>query len=342
MSFRALFAAWSVQTRTANGWAVLMALAGHHNDETELCCPSQTTLAARTNLSVDTVGRAVKDLEAEGLIKRHVRRRPDTGARISDRYELLFASPRQLILLLEKQALTYDPDPLTRNLQGGDLALLAGSDPNPQGAEGGLTRTQRGAPPQAADETSKITGKGSSGAKTPDATTAQVDAIWAAIPTQRATKAEPNLPDVRKRSESKGEVAKALTARLRDGHPFDRVLAGVVAYYADPDITKAGPNGPYQYAQGCQRVLRKGLWETYLPPEEEADEDMFGARHDPGAVRSSPAVDLVADWQGAVWLDEWLENPGSWRGERGPQPGHQGCRVNPDLLTAKGITPWTP
>jgi hypothetical protein len=341
LSFRALHAAWLTTVGDASAQLVLFALAGHHNDETNQCNPSQATLARRTGLSVDTVGRACKRLVADGLVQRHVNRDPNTGFRYSDSYTLLFASPRQLALLLVQQADEEDAAGLDRNLQGLGLAKAGTAPPTPQGAGTGQQRVGAGQSPHGADETSNKTGKASSG-RMPDATQAQIDAVWAAIPDQRAKKGEAPLPDIRKRSESKGEVGKALSARLREGHTFDRVLAGVVAYYADPQIQRVGPDGPYHWAKGAQRVIRNGLWETYLPHEEEAEDDMFGARHDPGAVPTSAHVDLVADWQGAVWLDEWLENPGSWRGERGPQPGHQGCRVNPDLLTARGITPWAP
>lgn len=345
MSFRALHAAWLTTVGDASAQLVMFALAGHHNDETDVCCPSQATLARRTGLSVDTVGRAIKRLEgAEGaprLITRHVRRHPQTGERFSDAYTLHFASPRQLALLLVQQADEQDSQQQVRNLQGRQLALAGTDGTTPQPAGPPPTRNDHGVSPHGADETRNQPGKGT-GTKVPDATQAQIDAVWAAIPDQRAKKGDTPLPDIRKRSESKGEVGKALSARLREGHQFDRVLAGVVAYYADPDVAKVGPDGPFHWAKGAQRVIRNGLWETYLPPEDEPEDDLFAARQPDGLVASSAHVDLVADWQGAVWLDEWLENPGSWRGERGPQPGHQGCRVNPDLLTAKGITPWAP
>lgn len=352
MSFQALHAAWMTQVGDASAQLVMFALAGHHNDETGLCCPSQATLARRTGLSVDTVGRAVKRLEGmvDGkqtgvrYITRHVRRDPVTGERFSDAYTLHFASPRQLALLLVQQADEEERQGQPGNLRGGQLALLASQGATPQGADKGGGGAMRPPSPHGADETRNQIGKGSSGAKTPGATTAQVEAIWALIPTQRATKEQPDLPDVRKRSESKGVVAAALSARLRDGDDFDRIKRGVAAYYADPDITKEGPRGPYQYAQGAQRVLRKGLWETYVEAAEEQDDgdDLFApsTRQPDGTVAPSAPVDLVADWQGAVWLQEWLANPASWRGERGPQPGHQGCRISPDLQRANGVTPW--
>jgi hypothetical protein len=325
MSFQALFAAWNTRTATPSGWAVLMALAGHHNDETNLCCPSQATLAARTNLSTDTVARAVKDLEAEGLIKRHARRRPDTGARISDHYDLLFASPRQLALILAQRAEEGPTPDLTRSVQEGELAWLASQVQPPLGA-GGSNPAQTGlAPPHsAALIRNQIGKKGAS--RAPGATKAQVDELWGLIPGQRGE----GLADLRKRSESKGEVEKALAARLNAGETFERIRDGLRAYYADPDVQRED----YRYAKGAQRVIRNGLWQTYLeamPPEPDL---ITGAE-----ARAPVDVPRVADWQGRVWLEEFRDNPGSWRGERGPPPCQEGCRVSDALLIEFGHKP---
>lgn len=52
-----------------NAWAVLVRLANHKNGATGLCCPSIATLAAGTHLSVSSVQRALRELEARGLIE---------------------------------------------------------------------------------------------------------------------------------------------------------------------------------------------------------------------------------------------------------------------------------
>lgn len=49
---------------------VLVALADRYNDDTEVCWPSIKTIAAEIGVSERTVHKAIKDLEAEGLIER--------------------------------------------------------------------------------------------------------------------------------------------------------------------------------------------------------------------------------------------------------------------------------
>lgn len=341
MSFQALHAAWMTTVGDASAQLVLFALAGHHNDETGQCNPSQATLARRTGLSVDTVGRAVKRLCEDGHITRKVNRDPVTRQRYSDSYRLLFASPRRMAEMLMKQALEEESQEQPGNLQGGAGFFPGIPGASPQVADT-PTRTMRPPSPHSADETRKgIIDK--PGPKAPGATKAQIEGLWALIPDQRATRDQPHLVDLRKRSESKAVVGNALSARLRDGHSYDRIVQGVRAYYQDPDIQKTGDKGPWSYAAGLQRVLTKGLWETYLEaqaPEETDDDDLFAARQAPGGPARTAPVDLVADWQGRAWLAEWLEDPGAWLLSRGPQPGQAGCRIDPDLMRAHGVTPW--
>jgi len=68
---------------------VLIHLAWHHNDKTGLCCPGQERLAARSRLSVRSVGRKLKQLEDQGLFKRTSHPGKGLGC-YSDKYELNF------------------------------------------------------------------------------------------------------------------------------------------------------------------------------------------------------------------------------------------------------------
>lgn len=81
--------AWADRQRTGSPGrkAVLMTLAGYADDQ-DSCYPSQATIADSTEQSVSTVARCLEELEAQGLIAREERRRPD-GGKTSDRYYLL-------------------------------------------------------------------------------------------------------------------------------------------------------------------------------------------------------------------------------------------------------------
>jgi pyocin large subunit-like protein len=65
---------------------VLVALADMA-DSQESCYPGQERIAQMTNVSLDTVQRAITALEKLGLLSRTARRN-ETGYRTSDRYQL--------------------------------------------------------------------------------------------------------------------------------------------------------------------------------------------------------------------------------------------------------------
>ncbi|MBI5940134.1 MAG: hypothetical protein HY859_06885 [Caulobacterales bacterium] len=44
--------------------------------------------------------------------------------------------------------------------------------------------------------------------------------------------------------------------------------------------------------------------------------------------------------QQIVWMEDFRTDPGSWRGERGPRPGAEGCRINPDIQRRFGVEPF--
>lgn len=70
---------------------VLVVLA-NYADEDYSCYPSQQKIADRIGASVETVRRAIKELEASGLIRREKRYRDD-GYRSTDRYFLAVKMP---------------------------------------------------------------------------------------------------------------------------------------------------------------------------------------------------------------------------------------------------------
>lgn len=44
--------------------------------------------------------------------------------------------------------------------------------------------------------------------------------------------------------------------------------------------------------------------------------------------------------QQITWMEDFKANPGSWRGERGPRPGAEGCRISDDILRRFGVEPF--
>lgn len=72
---------------------VYCALAGRVNWETGVCWPSKSTIAKEAGISVSTVGRALKRLEAVGAIQID-RRKTDRGDFTSNLYRLPFAINR--------------------------------------------------------------------------------------------------------------------------------------------------------------------------------------------------------------------------------------------------------
>lgn len=53
-------------------------------------------------------------------------------------------------------------------------------------------------------------------------------------------------------------------------------------------------------------------------------------------------IDAPSERQQRTWVEDWLKSPASWTGQRGPRPGHAGCRVDPSILREFGIEPATP
>lgn len=86
MSVKAV--AWALEQKVGDGKRklILIAIADYADNRGE-CFPSQSTLGAIAECSVDTVQRHLKRLEADGFLIRH-RRHTTNGNRTSDRYEL--------------------------------------------------------------------------------------------------------------------------------------------------------------------------------------------------------------------------------------------------------------
>lgn len=87
MSLPAYEWAWKQTCKTPTEKLVLLALAEHHNSDTELCCPSRRRIAELVGISVSSVKRALRSLEDDGLLER-IERRRGNGSKTSNTYQL--------------------------------------------------------------------------------------------------------------------------------------------------------------------------------------------------------------------------------------------------------------
>lgn len=129
MSVKAM--AWALEQSTENPVDKLILIAlGNYADDADQCFPSRRTLARIAMCSLDTVDRAIKRLEAAGMIRKEARQ----GARglTSNAYELCMDPSRNLRPLSEAQddkTLAADvrlPQPqIAATLAAPDAATLA-------------------------------------------------------------------------------------------------------------------------------------------------------------------------------------------------------------------------
>lgn len=129
MSVKAM--AWALEQSTENPVDKLILIAlGNYADDADQCFPSRRTLARIAMCSLDTVDRAIKRLEAAGMIRKEARQ----GARglTSNAYELCLDPSRKLRPLPEAQddeTLAADvrpPQPqIAATLAAPDAATLA-------------------------------------------------------------------------------------------------------------------------------------------------------------------------------------------------------------------------
>ena len=90
MSWRAIKWARKQRTGSQTAKAVLICLA-HHSDDRGFCWPSQETVAAEIESSVDSVQRALKKALVPSFVQR-IKRKSSDGRRISDSYRLRAAT----------------------------------------------------------------------------------------------------------------------------------------------------------------------------------------------------------------------------------------------------------
>lgn len=144
MSLKAITWAWDQDEITEQTDLLVLLAIADHADEHARCFPSQGLLSRKARCSTDTVGRALKRLEAAGFLTRA--KRPGTGGgRSSDLYTLhLDRAPRNVT-----PTSTSDSGQ-NRNLRNCQKTVACEGD-NPgenQGDAGGNTAACGGAIPQ--------------------------------------------------------------------------------------------------------------------------------------------------------------------------------------------------
>lgn len=272
------------------------------------CYASQKTLAADARMHIRTVGRALDELENQGLIKR-VKHSPDpvTGKRLND--DIYLTLPEVML------AATGPSDSVSKTKR-----LSVKSHPAQSQIKRDLKDTNKDSVGLKSDADEILEGINVSSV---------VDEIW-----QSASKKG------RERS-SKKELKSAVRATIKNRPAgtdaalfWDRVTVGLRGYFATEDAKKQG--GSLQPA--VHRLLTQERWQPFadevMPlgngePLSEIDAKVsadFGTIERPGPARQ------------LLWITDFTQR-GEWQPDRGPKPGHAGCRLDPDLQRQHGFEP---
>lgn len=77
--------------------------------------------------------------------------------------------------------------------------------------------------------------------------------------------------------------------------------------------------------------------ESPVPYLTKAAQEVIARRRAPGGL-----IDAPSERQQRSWMQDYAENDLSWRPERGPRPGQEGCRVSAAIQREFGFTPAQP
>lgn len=305
----------SPRIATATHLVVVLAIARRCGDMNGVCFAKQTTLAEDTRLHPKTVGKAIAELEEQGLIERVRQEQQGDGKRLPD----------HLYLTLDAVTLpkTGRGESGSRRLQPGSPASKTMESSAPKPGSTGLHNKRP-------DEETLEESTGASLNLSADDLNAAVEAIWIRVG-----------DNGRKRS-SKAKVKDALEAAINrrpKGQPvmerLELILRGVQAYMTDPDTVK--DKGKFEH--GAHRTLQGDVWATYLAEgRAEADMSVVEAR-----LPSNPDIGSN-DRPGPVLQTLWAERARDGLGwdvsTQGPRPGMPGCRLDPDVQRAHGFVPY--
>ena len=303
----------SPRIKTTTHLAVALAIARRCGDEHGVCFAKQSTLAADSRLHQKTVGTAITQLEAEGLIRR-VRQEPtEDGRRLPD----------HLYLTLDAVTLPATGQPKT-----GSPARSPGSPVSKARESSAPKPGSQGLPNKRPDEETKeedAQERDSHGDSDQVNLALATKLIWQAF--QPGGRNRSSLEDVRDHLEKAiRRRPKGQTAEER----LERIMSGLKAYLATPDARKE--QGSFQ--RGPHRLLIKDRWQSFLTDADGRDEaDQPPVDPEMGTLEK-PGPKLQRHWA------ELAAQGMPWDSSRGPRPGMPGCRISPEIQTAFGFMPY--
>lgn len=287
------------------------------------CWASQATLSEVTGLSTKTVHRCVQEMVQCGWMRLVERRRADGGRSTNKMWltlpavtlnqDTLPAKPQRFLpgehadevdsegVPLDTVALQVPPSGLTPS-DSESGAYLKGDSKGKEGRDSGRAKED--------------------GTQGPDLDSA-VGLIW-----QRAS-------EQGRRRSSRADIRKALDAALKRGHPIERILKGLGAYFASPDATK--DDGAYQ--RGAHVMLANDRWESFLDDAQARQERQDASPAAQEAREVTGTLEEPSEAMQRMWMELYGQGM-PWNPERGPAPGRLGCRVAPALQREFGVEPY--
>lgn len=270
------------------------------------CWPSRATIAQATRLHPDTVKTVLQGLADPA--------RPG-GALI--RKEVAHHKGRQIPSTI---AILFDPVS-DANLKGGDTPPGVGAtDPHVSNGDRGRQTPDGGGASDPLEEDKPL--EDSLGAQV----RRLVETVW-------------EIACIRSRRRSgKGDVARAIARALKEGAAPPDLIAGVRAYFADPEPSREDG----RYAMALHRLIEQDRWREWFTPAASGG-NAGPSRPNAGPSGLSPAE--LADIgtfaapgprMQRSWMDDWRRGQ-PWPDRRGPEPGQPGCRISPDLLRQHGV-----
>jgi len=312
--------AWMLPWPSPTVRLVALALARRARD-TGACWAKQATIADDTGLSPKSVQRALAEMEGMDppRIRRVERRRTD-GGRSSDMIWLTFP------------AVTLDADTVSakpiRTLDDFDAedAIAASAHPMDSVSGGGVTGSP-GAPVGESEQKESLKeSEGKTPSAAPTVSDEEIDALYRMV--------RPLCSETGKQRTKPRDFRAAVRRALNEGASLEALVKGLRAYLQTDLATRE--RGIHQ--AGLQVVINDGraleLGLEVLAEEEALDRAALATGD--GALDDVGTLEEPGPARQRFWMETWSRS-GMWPAERGPQPGHVGCRVSLELLTEFGV-----